>query len=54
MKVGNCEYLMNKKMATELLKLKKGNQNNQDYLVDYVNEQCGLLRKCTKVTIVDD
>ncbi len=53
-KAGNVEYIMPKAMADELLKNRKGTDKNmrpQDYLVRYVNEQCGLLYNCTKVTI---
>lgn len=51
-KCGSVEYQMSKKMADELLKSRKGSDRNmqpQDYLIKYVNEQCGLLYNCTKV-----
>ena len=54
-KAGSVEYQMPKKMANELLKARKGSDKNmrpQDYLVKYVNEDCGLLYNCTKVTII--
>ena len=49
-----CEYSMTKTMATEILKNRKGDDrkmNPQDYLCKYVNEQMGLMYKCTRVTI---
>jgi hypothetical protein len=54
-KVGACEYQMPQAMATELLKERKGQEKNmrpQDYLVKYVNEQCGLLYNCVRVTTI--
>ncbi len=54
-KIGSIEYQMPKKMADELLKARKGAERNmrpQDFLIKYVNEECGLLRACTKVTTV--
>lgn len=54
-KPGSVEYQMPKKFADELLKARKGSDKNmrpQDYLVKYVNEECGLLYNCTKVTTV--
>ena len=54
-KVGSVEYIMNSLMADEILKTRKGDDKKmrpQDYLVKYVNEDCGLLRNCTKVTVI--
>lgn len=54
-KAGSVEYQMPKKFADELLKARKGSDKNmhpQEYLVKYVNEECGLLYNCTKVTII--
>jgi hypothetical protein len=50
--VGSVEYNMSKKFSDELLKARKGSEKNmppQEFLVKYVNEQCGLLYNCTKV-----
>ena len=52
MKVGSIEYSMPDAMANELMKTRKGEEkklNKQDFLIKYVNEECGLLRNCTKV-----
>ena len=54
-KSGSVEYQMPKKFADELLKARKGQEKNmhpQDFLVKYVNDECGLLHNCTKVTTV--
>lgn len=54
-KAGSVEYQMPKKFADELLKARKGSDKNmrpQDYLIKYVNEECGLLYNCTKVTTI--
>lgn len=54
MKSGNIEYKMPNAMAKQILKQRKGNdakKNAQEYLVNYVNEQYGLLRKCSKVIL---
>ena len=51
MKPGSFEYIMPAKMATALLKQAPANIKPQDYLIQYVNEQFGLLYWCTKVTI---
>lgn len=54
-KIGACEYQMPQAMATELLKERKGLEKNmrpQDYLMKYVNEQCGLLYNCVRVTTI--
>ena len=53
-RVGSYEYIMPQAYATEILKLRKGEEKNmrpQDFLVKYVNEEYGLLRTCTKVTL---
>ena len=53
-RVGSVEYQMPKKFADELLKARKGAARNlqpQDYLIKYVNNECGLLRECVKVTL---
>lgn len=53
-KVGAIEYQMSAAVADEILKSRKGADKNlrpQDYLIKYINEEAGLLRKCTKVTI---
>lgn len=52
MKAGAVEYQMSKKMADDLLKVRKGADKNlqpQEFLIKYVNEECGLLRNCVKV-----
>ncbi len=54
-KVGAVEYQMPQMMADELLKERKGQEKNmrpQDYLVKYVNEQCGLMYNCVRVTTI--
>ena len=54
-KPGAVEYQMSKEMAEELAAASgksKKRLNLQEYLVDYVNRECGLLRQCTKVSIV--
>ena len=54
-KPGEVEYQMPKKMADDLLKAsgkKKGQFDTQEYLVDYVNRECGLLRHCIKVNVI--
>lgn len=54
-KPGEVEYQMPKKMAENLIKesgKSKKTLNVQDYLVEYVNRECGLLRHCTKVSLV--
>jgi hypothetical protein len=53
-KVGAVEYQMCAVMAHEILKARKGADKNmkpQDYLVNWVNTNCGLLYKCVKVTL---
>jgi hypothetical protein len=53
-KVGAVEYQMSAAAADEILRSRKGTDKNmrpRDYLVKYINEEAGLLRKCTKVTI---
>lgn len=54
-KPGAVEYQMPKVMAEDLAKASGKSKKTlklQEYLVDYVNRECGLLRHCTKVTIV--
>lgn len=54
-KAGAVEYQMPKAQADELLKARKGSDKNlrpQDYLVKYVNEDCGLLYNCTRVITI--
>lgn len=51
---GDIEYKMTKAMADYLLKSRKGDakkKNNQQYLCDYVNEQCGVKGNCVRVLI---
>lgn len=50
-KPGNIEYIMPQTLAKEILKQKPKNENNQQYLIKYVNSQCGLKQNCVKVTI---
>ena len=54
-KAGAVEYQMPQKFADELLKVRKGEEKNmrpQDFLVQYVNNECGLMYNCVKVTLV--
>ena len=54
-KPGSVEYQMPEAFAKEILKMRKGSDKNmkpQDYLIKYVNEDCGLLYNCTKVTVI--
>jgi hypothetical protein len=54
-KPGEIDYQMPKKMADEILNSsgkKKGQFDTQEYLIEYVNNERGLLRNCVKVTIV--
>ena len=54
-KYGACEYHMSAGMANEILHARKGAEKNmrpQDYLVQYVNEEFGLLYKCVRVVLV--
>ena len=54
-KPGEIDYQMPKKMADEILKSsgkQKGQFDTQAYLIEYVNNECGLLRNCVKVIIV--
>ena len=47
---GTVEYKMTQTMATEILKARKNKKSNpQEYLVNYVNTQMGLLRPCARV-----
>ena len=50
-KVGSIEYVMPKSLADNLLKTKAEKSDPQKFLVKYVNEECGLLYNCVKVTI---
>lgn len=53
-KVGAVEYIMPKDFADEILKSRKGpekNMPNQEFLIKYVNDECGLLYNCVKVTL---
>ena len=53
-KSGKVEYKMPKKMAEDLVRASgkdKKHLNVQDYLVEYVNRECGLLRQCTRVIV---
>lgn len=54
-KPGAIEYQMPQKFADELLKTRKGTEKNmrpQEFLVKYVNEECGLMYNCTRVTTI--
>ena len=54
-KVGSVEYQMPAQMAKEILNARKGMEKNmrpQEFLVKYVNEECGLLYNCVKVTTI--
>lgn len=54
-KPGAVEYQMPKALAEDLAKASGKSKKTlklQEYLVDYVNRECGLLRHCTKVTII--
>ena len=52
-KPGAMEYVMPMKFAKELLRLKKDKfLTNQQWLINYVNEECNLKYQCTKVTLV--
>lgn len=49
---GEIEYKMSAEEIADLLKNRKGpdkNKNAQEFLCDYVNEQCGLLGSCVRV-----
>ena len=51
---GGFEYVMPKAAAVDLLaeKKKRGIKGTpQQYLINYVNDECGLLYECKKVTI---
>ncbi|MDD7756379.1 MAG: hypothetical protein PUJ51_17985 [Clostridiales bacterium] len=51
-KAGQIEYKMSKRQATELIKSYKGPRKNpQDILIEYVNTNLNLLRKCVKVIV---
>ena len=48
------EYQMPKEMADDLLSDRKGKERKVDpqkFLCDYVNDQMGLIGRCTKVTV---
>ena len=52
-RAGSVEYIMPQAFAAQLLKERKGtdkNMNPQQYLVKYVNDECGLLYNCVRVT----
>ena len=52
MKCGNIEYKMPEKMGKEIIKMYKSSKKNpQQILVDYVNDQCGLLGTCVSVLV---
>lgn len=47
------EYNMSQELANEILKNRKGDSkkmNPQEYLINYVNEQFGLMLPVTKVS----
>lgn len=51
-KAGQIEYKMSKCQATKLIKSYKGPRKNpQDILIEYVNTNLNLLRKCVKVIV---
>lgn len=51
-KAGNVEYKMPKLQASNVLKKYRDERKNpQDILIKYVNENCGLLRNCTRVIV---
>lgn len=55
LKPGAVEYCMPKLMAEELIKASGKSKKHlkiQDYLVEYVNRECGLKNHCTKVTLI--
>ena len=49
-KPGAVEYRMPEVMAKEILKDRK-NRNPQEFLIEYVNRECGLKNLCTKVSL---
>ena len=54
-RAGAVEYQMPQKFADELLKARKGQEKNmrpQDFLVKYVNDECGLMYNCVRVTTI--
>lgn len=58
MKSGNIEYKMSNRMAKEIIRSYKtipslAKLRPQEMLIHYVNEQCGLLRNCSKVITYD-
>ena len=58
MKSVNVEYKMSNIMAKEIIRSYKAipslaKLRPQEMLVHYVNEQCGLMRNCSKVITYD-
>ena len=58
MKSGNVEYKMSNIIAKEIIRSYKAvpslaKLRPQEMLVHYVNEQCGLMRNCSKVITYD-
>ena len=58
MKSGNVEYKMSNIMAKEIIRSYKAvpslaKLRPQEMLIHYVNEQCGLMRNCSKVITYD-
>ena len=54
-RAGSVEYQMPIAFAQEILKARKGEEKNmrpQDFLVKYVNEECGLLHNCVRVITI--
>lgn len=56
-KCGSVEYLIPSKLANALISQEKKKHkgklaNPQQFLINYVNDNCGLMRTCTKVTLV--
>ena len=48
------EYVMSKDMAKDLLDRRKGDERKkrpQDYLIEYVNTECGIMGTCVKVVV---
>ena len=58
MKSGNIEYKMSNRMAKDIIRTyttipRLAKLRPQEMLVHYVNEQCGLMRNCSKVITYD-
>ena len=58
MNSGNVEYKMSNRMAKEIIRSYKAvpslaKLRPREMLVHYVNEQCGLMRNCSKVITYD-